>query len=100
MRTIKTCLLFLILLSMFFSVVSVSFAEVSARGRLVKIDKDQLSIVIKDSDNQQIEIFFDDKKLFSKIERYKLMVGDMISIKYVIKNNKNIGTKVRALKGC
>ncbi len=102
MKTVKTCLIFLILLSFCFSAFSVAFAEeeVSTRGRLVKIDKDHMSILIKDSDDKQIEISFDDKKLFSKIEKYRLMEGDMISVKYVIKNKKNIGTKIRALKGC
>ncbi len=102
MKTVKTCLIFLILLNMFFSAVSVALAEeeVSTRGRLVKINKDQMNIVIKDSDDKQIEISFDNKKLFSKIEKYRLMEGDMISVKYVIKNKKNIGTKIRALKGC
>ncbi|MFN3739871.1 MAG: hypothetical protein ACK4TF_04265 [Thermodesulfovibrionales bacterium] len=70
------------------------------KGKLVSVDKAKKTIVIQDEKGVKTTIFFEDDAVFSRIERFKIEIGEKISIRYIIKNGKKIGTYIRSLRGC
>lgn len=92
-----------VFISLFFSMVVVDIVSsedmITVKGKLVGVDEKQKTIVV-DSNGVATVIVFDDEKIFSRIDRLRIEIGDKISVRYMKRGNKNIGKYIRSLKGC
>ncbi len=92
----------IIIVAFVFSAVITAFAEESGlvKGKLMSVDKVNKTIVVQEKDGKDITIYIEDSSIFSRIERLKIEIGEKVSVRYIIKNGKKIGTYIRSLRGC
>jgi len=99
----KNYILWFVFISLIFSIgaVDIVLSEdmITVKGKLVGVDEKQKTIVV-DSNGVATVIVFDDEKIFSRIDRLHIEIGDKISVRYMKRGNKNIGKYIRSLKGC
>lgn len=95
-------LLIAIIILATFSGAITAFAEESGlvKGKLMSVDKVNKTIVVQEKDGKDITIYIEDSSIFSRIERLKIEIGEKVSVRYIIKNGKKIGTYIRSLRGC
>jgi len=95
-------LIAIIILAIAFSGAITAFAEESGlvKGKLMSVDKVNKTIVVQEKDGKDITIYIEDSSIFSRIERLKIEIGEKVSVRYIIKNGKKIGTYIRSLRGC
>ncbi|MCX7793425.1 MAG: hypothetical protein N2257_03325 [Thermodesulfovibrionales bacterium] len=70
------------------------------KGKLISVDKAKKTIVVQDKNGAEVTIIFEDDAVFSRIERLKIEIGEKVSVRYIIKDGKKIGTYIRSLRGC
>lgn len=74
---------------------------ISLNGRLMKIYQEQKAIVVKDDNSgENIVIYFEDERLFNRINKLQIEIGYKILVKYTVKNKRNIGKYIRSLSFC
>jgi hypothetical protein len=95
-------LIAIIIVAIAFSSAITAFAEESGliKGKLMSVDKVNKTIVVQEKDGKDITIYIEDSSIFSRIERLKIEIGEKVSVRYIIKNGKKIGTYIRSLRGC
>ncbi len=102
MKTARLVSILVIMIAFVFAITMVASSEDTEliKGKLVSVDKVKKSIIIQDKKGVETTIFFEDDAVFSRIERLKIEIGEKISVRYIIKNGKKIGTYIRSLRGC
>lgn len=102
MKTARLASILVIMIAFVFAITMVASSEDTEliKGKLVSVDKVKKSIIIQDKKGVETTIFFEDDAVFSRIERLKIEIGEKISVRYIIKNGKKIGTYIRSLRGC
>ncbi len=102
MKKVNLASILIILIAFVFTITTVASSEDTEliKGKLVSLDKAKKTIVIQDKQGVETTIFFEDDAVFSRIERLKIEIGEKISVRYIIKNGKKIGTYIRSLRGC
>ncbi len=95
-------LIVIIIVAIAFSGAITAFAEESGliKGKLMSVDKVNKTIVVQEKDGKDITIYIEDSSIFSRIERLKIEIGEKVSVRYIVKNGKKIGTYIRSLRGC
>ncbi len=97
-KIVKTVLIIMIV----FTLPSLIIAEDTrfVRGKLISIDQESKTIVVRDNNGVDTTIIFEDEETFSRIERFRIKTGDKVSVRYIFKGNKKIGKYIRSLRGC
>lgn len=102
MRTVRLLIIMFLVATFISAVVPIARAGSTEllKGRLISVDRTNMSIVIEDKSGQKITVYFEDENVFSRIQRLKIEIGEKVSVRYIIKNGKKIGTYIRSLRGC
>ena len=102
MRGLKISIISILVLAFLAGIAFMATAEDTQllKGKLVSIDKAKKSIVIQEKSGKEVTIYFEDDSVFSRIERLKIEIGEKVSVRYIIKGDKKIGTYIRSLRGC
>lgn len=101
MKTVKLVSILITMIAFVFAITMVGAEDTElVKGKLVSVDKAKKSIVVQDKNGVETTIFFEDDAVFSRIERLKIEIGEKVSVRYIIKNGKKIGTYIRSLRGC
>lgn len=102
MKTVRLASILITVIAFVFAITAVAGSEDTEliKGKLVSVDKVKKAIIVQDKKGVETTIFFEDDAVFSRIERLKIEIGEKISVRYIIKNGKKIGTYIRSLRGC
>ncbi len=89
-------LVVIVLVALSLSMVAVAQEEVKVKGTVAKIDVAAKSVTIQPKEGAAVTVVYADADLLSKVKE-----GEKGEAKYVVKDGKNVGSKLRKLtEGC
>ncbi len=98
-KIVKTVLIMIMTLFLVPSLITAEDTEL-IKGKLISIDKETRTIVVRDRNGVDTTIIFEDEESFSRIERLRIKTGEKVSVRYTVKGNRKIGKYIRSLRGC
>jgi Cu/Ag efflux protein CusF len=85
-----------VLVALSLSMVAVAEEQQKVKGTVAKIDTAAKSVTIQPKEGAAVTVVYDDADLLSKVKE-----GEKGEAKYVAKDGKNVGSKLRKLtEGC
>ncbi|MGE5239724.1 MAG: hypothetical protein ACM3ON_13090 [Chloroflexota bacterium] len=99
-KRLMGCALALCIGVMALSGIALGEEKISIKGDVSHIDLEARTVLITTYDKQDITITIEDEKTMEKLRSGKIVVGDAVNVKYVVRNGKNVSTYFRKPAGC
>ncbi|MGE5237452.1 MAG: hypothetical protein ACM3ON_01480 [Chloroflexota bacterium] len=74
--------------------------KISIKGRVTIINLSTNTVVVTTFDKREIELLIEDELTLDKLRKGKVVEGDEVNVKYVIRDGKNVSTYFRKSAGC
>jgi predicted lipid-binding transport protein (Tim44 family) len=74
--------------------------KVSIKGEVTRIDLKTSTVVVTTYDKRDVTITIEDEMTLKKLREGKIVEGDAVNVKYIVREGKNVSTYFRKPAGC
>jgi len=98
--SVVACMFFVAFCVMIHSGSATAEEKVSVKGVVAVVNLAKRTVLVTTLDNQDLLVTVEDDVTLAKLKDGRISPGDQVSIKYVVRDAKNVATYFRKAAGC